>query len=558
MTFVLTPEQNQSKITIWQCFRLRFLKSSYLLQLILTICNLGICLSVPLASVSKTSAAEKIYLDYGVLQFSLPIESLETYAKKGIIDANLANYASLLSPEQLKQLRKALVSKADITPLAVAQFLYSPQGERILAKVAQVIQTKAGQSGFYALRSALIMATADQEGLTPLNILKQFPTYGIRLNSERGFEIIENLSEIVQATEKAIAQVQQQALQETATNNSLNNVPLPNFNQPGSYSYRKQLLTLEDRSRDRRFPVDLYLPNNSGRLPLIIISHGLGGDRTTFAYLAIHLASYGFAVAVPEHPGSNAGQIQALFNGFANKVTLPEELIDRPLDIKFLLNYLERDYGQQLQVRRVGIIGQSFGAYTALALAGAKLNFASLNQACQDIDNSLNLSLLLQCIALELPNQKYNLRDERIVAAIAINPLTSAVFGEEGISEIKIPVMLMASSADPITPALSEQIQPFTWLTTPEKYLVLLEGATHFSTLQESSGSIPLPSQAIGPDPQIAQSYLQQLSLIFFNTYVLQHSSYQAYLNASYAAKISRSALPLSLLRSLNLQLNPQ
>lgn len=558
MTFVLTPEQNQSKITIWQCFRLRFLKSSYLLQLVLTICNLGICLSVPLASVSKTSAAEKIYLDYGVLQFSLPVESLETYAKKGIIDANLANYASFLSPEQLKQLRKALVSKADITPLAVTQFLYSPQGERILAKVAQVIQTKAGQSGFYALRSALIMATADQEGLTPLNILKQFPTYGIRLNSERGFEIIENLSEIVQETEEAIAQVEQQALQETATNNSLNNVPLPNFSQPGSYSYRKELLTLEDRSRDRRFPVDLYLPNNSGRLPLIIISHGLGGDRTTFAYLAIHLASYGFAVAVPEHPGSNAGQIQALFNGFANKVTLPEELIDRPLDIKFLLDYLERNYEQQLQVRQVGIIGQSFGAYTALALAGARLNFASLNQACQDIDNSLNLSLLLQCIALELPNQKYNLRDERIVAAIAINPLTSAVFGEEGISEIKIPIMLMASSADPITPALSEQIEPFTWLTTPEKYLALLQGATHFSTLQESSGSIPLPSQAIGPDPQIAQNYVQQLSLIFFNIYILQHSSYQAYLNAAYAAKISRSILPLSLVRSLNLQLNPQ
>jgi predicted dienelactone hydrolase len=558
MTFVLTPEQNQSKITIWQCFRLRFLKSSYLLQLILTICNLGICLSVPLASVSKTSAAEKIYLDYGVLQFSLPIESLETYAKKGIIDANLANYASLLSPEQLKQLRKALVSKADITPLAVTQFLYSPQGERILAKVAQVIQTKAGQSGFYALRSALIMATADQEGLTPLNILKQFPTYGIRLNSERGFEIIENLSEIVQATEKAIAQVQQQALQETATNNSLNNVPLPNFSQPGSYSYRKELLTLEDRSRDRRFPIDLYLPNNSGRLPLIVISHGLGGDRTTFAYLAIHLTSYGFAVAVPEHPGSNAGQIQALFNGFANKVTLPEELIDRPLDIKFLLDYLERNYEQQLQVRQVGIIGQSFGAYTALALAGARLDFASLNQACQDIDNSLNLSLLLQCIALELPNQKYNLRDERIVAAIAINPLTSAVFGQEGISEIKIPVMLMASSADPVTPALSEQIEPFTWLTTPEKYLALLQGATHFSTLQESSGSIPLPSQAIGPEPKIAQNYVQQLSLIFFNIYILQHSSYQAYLNAAYAAKISRSILPLSLVRSLNLQLNPQ
>jgi predicted dienelactone hydrolase len=555
MIFVLPPEQKSEKTIIKKRSRLVLPKSSYLFPLTLALFNLGFCLSFPLIVISKTSAAEKIYLDYGPLQFSLSVESLEKYAKKGIIDANLANYAGFLTPEQREQLQTALLTKADITPLAVAQFLYSSQGERILAKVGQVVQTKAGQSGFYAIRSALILATADRQGLTPLNILKHFPTHGIRINSRRGFEIIENLSQIIQETESAIAEVERQAIKETASNGLVEDLPLPDFSQPGNFSYRQQLLTLLDRSRDRTFPVDLYLPNNSGRLPLIIISHGLGSDRLTFAYLAKHLASHGLAVAVPEHPGSNASQIQALLNGFANKVTPPRELIDRPLDIKFLLDYLENNYGQQLNVRQAGIIGQSFGGYTALALAGAKLNFASLAEDCQDIDDSLNLSLLLQCIALELPNRKFDLRDERIVAAIAINPLTSAVFGQEGIGQITIPVMLISGSADPITPALSEQIQPFTWLTTPEKYLVLLKGGTHFSTLEESSGSIPLPSQAIGPDPKIARTYVQQLSLIFFESYVLRKPNYQTYLNASYAANISRSLLPLSLVRSLDLQL---
>lgn len=555
--FALPPEQKASQNTSQAVSRFRTLKNFSLLQLAFAVCNLGLCLGIPVVLVSKTLAAEKIYLDYGPLQFSLPVESLELYARKGIIDANFTNYAHFLTPAQLEQLRTALLSKADITPLAVAQFLYSPQGERILSKVAQVVQTKAGQSGFYAIRSALIMATADPEGLTPLNILKKFPTYGIRLNSQRGFQIIENLSTIVQETNRAIVEVQQEAKNESSAHNLPQNALYPNFSKPGNFSYRKQLLSLEDRSRNRSFPVDLYLPNNSGRLPLIVISHGLGGDRSSFAYLARHLASYGFAVAVPEHPGSNAGQIQALFNGFANKVTLPEELIDRPLDIKFLLDYLESNYQQQLQVRQVGIIGQSFGAYTALVLAGARLNLPSLNQACRDLDNSLNLSLLLQCIALELPNRKFDLRDKRIVSAIAINPLTSAVFGQEGMREIKIPVMLVSGSADPVTPALSEQIEPFTWLTTPEKYLVLLNGATHFSTIQESSGSIPLPSQAIGPDPSLAQTYIKQLSLVFFKSYVAQNSNYKTYLNAHYASKISRSVLPLSLVRSLNLQFLP-
>jgi len=41
---------------------------------------------------------------------------------------------------------------------------------------------------------------------------------------------------------------------------------------------------------------------------VIVISHGLGSDRTSFEYLATALASY-FA-AVPEHPGSNAQQLR--------------------------------------------------------------------------------------------------------------------------------------------------------------------------------------------------------------------------------------------------------
>jgi len=63
--------------------------------------------------------------------------------------------------------------------------------------------------------------------------------------------------------------------------------------------------------------------------------------------------------------------------------------------------------------------------YTALALAGAKLNFPQLQSDCCTLDNSLNLSLVLQCLALQLPNQPYNLADPRIKAAIALESIAS-------------------------------------------------------------------------------------------------------------------------------------
>ena len=520
-------------------------------KLAVAVINLGCCLGIPALATSKVLGAEKIYLDYGPLEFTLAIESLDIYAEEGKIKRDFVTFAGYLQPEQLERLRLALNTKADLSPLAIAQFLYSYQGEKLLEKIGKIIKTSAGQPGFYALRSALILAAADEtEGLTLLNVLKKYPTQGIRIDSNQGFAIVGNISQIIQQSQEAFAAIAREASRQSNQTAAASNL-LPT--NPSSYAYRQQLLTLRDDDRNRTFPVDLYLPQKSGQAPLIVISHGLGSDRTTFAYLAKHLAARGFAVAVPEHPGSNASQIQDLLEGFANDVTPPRELIDRPLDIKYLLDVLEADYSQQLNTQEVGIIGQSFGGYTALAVAGAELNFENLERECSDLDDTLNLSLLLQCLALELPRKEYDLRDERVVAAIAINPLVSAVFGEAGMSEIEIPVMLMSGSADPVTPALSEQIVPFTWLTTDSKYLVLLEGGTHFSVLNESSGTIPVPKEAIGPSPRIAQNYLRQLGSAFFQTYVRDRPDYRAYLNAGYAAKISKQEFPLSLVRSLDL-----
>jgi predicted dienelactone hydrolase len=527
--------------------------SSWVVKLIIILLNLS-CGSI-IANIfpAKVLAAEEIYLDYGPLEFSLSVKYLDIYAKEGAIKGDLAAYAGYLNQEQLAKLKVALNANVDLNSLAIAQFLYSYQGEKILERVGRVVQTQSRQSGFYAIRSALILAAAEREGLTPLNILKKFPTRGIRINSQQGFKIIEDVSSILQETNRAIARVERKAIEE-GTNNSQSNISvLPNLLEPGQYQYRRQLLTMRDRQRKRIFPVDLYLPQSilPVRLPLIVISHGLGGDRTTFDYLAKHLASYGFAVAVPEHPGSNASQIQALLNGFANKVTPPRELIDRPLDIKYLLDALETDYGERINVQRVGIIGQSFGAYTALAVAGAEINWNSLQSNCENLDDSWNLSLLLQCLALDLPQSELKLKDDRIVSAIAINPLTSAIFSKTGLERIKIPVMFMSGSSDPITPALTEQIDAFNWLNDSDKYLALLKGATHFSTLNESAGSIPVPAQAIGPNPKIAQDYVKQLSLAFFGVYVTHQNSYQAYLNSDYAASISERAMPLSLVKKV-------
>ena len=189
-------------------------------------------------------------------------------------------------------------------------------------------------------------------------------------------------------------------------------------------------------------------------------------------------------------------------------------------------------------------------------MAGASLNFEQLEEDCGELDAFLNVSLLLQCRATELPQMQYNLRDPRVKAAIAINPVTSSIFGRDGLSQIPIPVMLVSSSGDRVAPALPEQIQPFSWLTTSQKYLVLLEGGTHFSAIAKSDFNpdpIQIPSEIIGSntETELARGYLKTLSAAFLTTYVEDSPEFRPYLSSKYVKTISQSTLPLQFVQSL-------
>jgi predicted dienelactone hydrolase len=515
----------------------------------------------PVAFAPPALAAERIYFSYGVLERSVSVESLEIYAREGRIEGDLRAYARYATPEQLAQLRAILQARAEIDPLAVSQFLYTDQGETLLERAGNLIETEANLNGFYAIRSALILAAASPEGLTPINVLRKFPVYGIRIQINRTLNVVEELEQVITQTNQAVVAIENQAAIEAAAEPDINFDELLDLRRAGPYSSQRETITLGDRRRDRVFLADVYLPTAGGaplaNAPVVVVSHGLGSDRTTYAYLAQHLASHGFAVALPEHPGSNAAQLEALLEGRASEVTAPDEFIDRPLDVKYLLNDLQRRsrfdplFQGRLDLEQVAVIGQSFGGYTALALAGAPINLEQLRQDCPPND-SFNLSLLLQCRALDI-TRRPNLRDERIKAIIAINAVGSSVLGQESLSRIDVPVMLVGGNADTVTPALLEQIRPFTWLNTPNRYLLLMRGSTHFSTIGTSDIGevVTFPREVIGPNPVLAQTYLNAMSLAFLQTYLVEDTSYRQYLGASYANSISQSPIPLRLVRFL-------
>lgn len=526
--------------------------------------SLGFWLFPTVLTAIPAFSAEQVAVFYGPLEFSLSVDALEAFAKEGKITEELARYAGTIPPNAQTQLRELLQQRFEASPTLISQFTGAAVGGTVLTRMGKILQTETGENGSTALRTALISAAGDSQGLTLINILRKFPNRVIRVNLSLGLQITEEFAQFTKNKDAIVKLIEQQAATEAASANKVNFSQQSDLRQPGSFKWSQQTITLNDTLRDRPLPFDLYLPQaeDGGTTqqpsPVIVISHGAAGNRNSFAYLAEHLASYGFAVVVLEHPGDNTKQFEQFFSGLSGSPQ-PIELVNRPLEVKLVLDELQRREQSEpalqgkLNLQQVGVIGQSVGGYTALALAGAKINFAQLQKDCNS-DQFLNLSLLVQCEAARLPISNYSLQDERIKAVLAINPFASSIFGQTGLSSLKVPVMLVAGSDDIFTPAVPEQIQPFTWLTTPEKYLVLIEKTTHFTTIGGSSTEksvLPIPAEVLGPDPSVARPYINALSTAFFQNYLANKSEYSSYLSAAYSQSISQEPFKLSVVRSL-------
>lgn len=529
---------------------------------------MGLALAVTALQASPLLAAERIFISFKFLERSIPVKDLEIYAKEGRVSRELAPYLGYFGADQQSQVRASLQERLNLNAVAVSQFLYTPVGEALLGRIQQVVRTKSRQGSLFALRSALILAANDPEGLTALSVLRHFPSSGVQVDLTAALAILNQVQTSVKTTSNAVAAVIQQSKAEPQAD-SLAGWSLT---QTGLYSWERISLDLKDESekrlaytgRAREFAADLYFPTapSTQPYPVLVISHGFNSDRTTYAYLAKHLASHGYVVVLPEHSGSNGQQLADLFQGKTKTVIDRTEFVDRPLDVSYLLDYLEKNsipdpqFQGQVDLKRVGILGHSYGGYTALALAGAVPNFGQLKQACNtDLNNTLNLSLILQCQALQSPNQTMALADERINAVIAISPIGGSLFGKAGYENIKVPVMMVTGGADTVAPALPEQILPFTWLTTPEKRLVLIDQGTHYSTGNTSKTSPDVLSEfgTDGGPSALARFYTATLSTAFFGRYIRNQEQLDTFLTPSYAAKLSRRPLTLHLTPTLSL-----
>lgn len=518
-------------------------------------CELCVWIGLGLSAITTLPAtgAERIQFFYGPFEPTILVDDLDAIATDNAANVD-AFWLEQLNEAQLAELQNFLNQRFAVDAVMMSQFTYSGVGESLLFRLGQIVQTESGLNGGKALRSAMILAAEDDQGLSILNIVRHFPLDTIQLDWSLVQQVIAENQAVFQQQETVIADLQQQAQASV----ELASVPREDLSQMGIYPWRQRVITFINSNRSAPSIADLYLPQRqSASIPVVVISHGVASNRQTFAYIAKHLASHGYAAVIIDHPETNTEKFSQFLTGLDGPPA-PQSLLHRPTDISAVLDALEQQSAtvpdlRSLNLDSVGVLGHSLGGYTALAAAGATLQPHLWETGCDENiaeQSLLNLSILIQCRFDELPEGiSLTVQDDRVQAVIAMNPLTSHLFGAEGMATLTVPTMLVAGTDDYFVPALPEQIEPFQGSTVAAKYLVVVENGTHFTPLSAAEQVLSVPDFLIGPDPTSAQPALKALTLAFFNHHLSGLTDNSAFLTQTYLNQLASEPFQFSIVQ---------
>jgi predicted dienelactone hydrolase len=309
------------------------------------------------------------------------------------------------------------------------------------------------------------------------------------------------------------------------------------FEADGPHRVDALLETWTDAARDgRAIPGKIYFPADvTEAAPVVIVSHGLGGSREGYAYIGKHLASHGYICVHVTHVGSDTEALlgalpkdardpaampdhQTIQAALKKIATNPSNALNRPRDVSFAIDRLLEMNGQdgplkgRIDAKKIGVAGHSFGAYTAMAIAGQKFGTRAL------------------------------FRDERITAAVVMSPPAREPKANQ-FEAITIPLLLMTGTQDesPLGGAgVDDRRKVFDFLTHAERYLLIFEGGDHmvFSGRPRGLDFAKLPGA--GGDASkdvIFQTFVKASTLRFFDAYLRADENAKRWLTGEDGAK---------------------
>ncbi len=214
--------------------------------------------------------------------------------------------------------------------------------------------------------------------------------------------------------------------------------------------------------------------------PLIILSHGNGGDRFNLSWLAEILATNGYIVASMDHYG----------NTWNNKI--PKSYAqpwERPKDISFVISEMLAHslFQNHIDEAKIGFAGYSLGGATGMWIAGGQLSdisFDAIKEFCvKEMPDIVTADVIAD---VNFQEARHSYWDERVSAVLAIAPALGWMFDDFSLKSIHIPIYIIAAAKDKITP-LEKNAKRFSEKISKATLKVFNNDSGHYTFLNRAS-----------------------------------------------------------------------
>ncbi|MGL5871100.1 MAG: alpha/beta hydrolase [Xenococcaceae cyanobacterium] len=136
------------------------------------------------STAGSVRAAESVVLQYGVLQGSISVEELSTFARSGKLSSSLKNYLELANRKP-EDVQKLLTREIDVNGIFLYRSLNSIPGEIVLDRVGEIIRTPSGRASRESLRAALVSSALSDNKIALIEVIENYPTSEVHIEGGR-------------------------------------------------------------------------------------------------------------------------------------------------------------------------------------------------------------------------------------------------------------------------------------------------------------------------------------------------------------------------------------
>lgn len=132
----------------------------------------------------SAEAADTVVLRYGIFRGSIPMADLNEFAETGEASSRLRRYLNRANQEP-EQFREFLTRNVATNPQRLDQVLESPAGDVILNELSEYIYSPERRDDEATLEAALTLAATDDNQVSFVELLDQYPTEEVHINVRR-------------------------------------------------------------------------------------------------------------------------------------------------------------------------------------------------------------------------------------------------------------------------------------------------------------------------------------------------------------------------------------